>query len=335
MLKLFQSIFGGGEARGEYPESLIEAAIERAVDGTDPRLRHLPRYQKLLRASVIHAMDHVIALVDDLPAPQPADRTDYDGDLRLRTLFTSAKRMSELFANDMAMRKYRAGSSEGGGKVTALLLAERIEKHVMGMELNGEMLRRDVAQTVMDFRGHRLVDPAVSEDETRRQLKRRAFDHLLSLALQRIAEVESERAGLGHQRALLQRKLAALQQGGWGFDAMDTAPPQPAALQAELAETERQLAAIGAAENTLHAHLDITANLLMEAERQLWGEALELRLDRMNVQREAQDAEARLIGLQELHNARDRRMVTLLIVLNPDELPQPDDFLTAAQRLLG
>jgi hypothetical protein len=28
MLKLFQSIFGGGEETGRYPESLIEAAIE-------------------------------------------------------------------------------------------------------------------------------------------------------------------------------------------------------------------------------------------------------------------------------------------------------------------
>ncbi len=40
-MKLFKSIFGGGEAAGRYPESLIEAAIERAVDGTDSRLRLL------------------------------------------------------------------------------------------------------------------------------------------------------------------------------------------------------------------------------------------------------------------------------------------------------
>ena len=42
MLKLFQSIFGSNEKRGQHPESLIEMAIERAVDGTYPRLRALP-----------------------------------------------------------------------------------------------------------------------------------------------------------------------------------------------------------------------------------------------------------------------------------------------------
>jgi hypothetical protein len=41
MLELFQSIFGGGEQHGSYPESLFEAAIERCVDGTDARLRAL------------------------------------------------------------------------------------------------------------------------------------------------------------------------------------------------------------------------------------------------------------------------------------------------------
>ena len=39
MLKLFQSIFGSNEKPGQHPESLIEMAIERAVDGTYPRLR--------------------------------------------------------------------------------------------------------------------------------------------------------------------------------------------------------------------------------------------------------------------------------------------------------
>lgn len=37
MLKLLQSIFGGNEKHGRYPESLIEMATERVIDGTYPR----------------------------------------------------------------------------------------------------------------------------------------------------------------------------------------------------------------------------------------------------------------------------------------------------------
>ena len=39
MLKLFQTIFGKNDKAGRYPESLIEMANERAIEGTDPRLR--------------------------------------------------------------------------------------------------------------------------------------------------------------------------------------------------------------------------------------------------------------------------------------------------------
>ena len=146
MFDLFQSIFRGGEQQGHYPESLIEAAIERAVDGTDPRLRALFGYRKQLRPPVIHAIDHVVELVDGIPAPLPAGRSDYNADPRLKALFASADRMQEVFGNDAALNEFRGGSGKGAERVIALLLAERVEKNVLGMELAGDLLRRDVAQ---------------------------------------------------------------------------------------------------------------------------------------------------------------------------------------------
>ena len=70
MLKLFQSMFRpGADKLGTYPEDLIERAVERAVDGTDRRLRAVSGYKKSLRPAVIRAIDHVVALVDALPPP--------------------------------------------------------------------------------------------------------------------------------------------------------------------------------------------------------------------------------------------------------------------------
>ncbi|MGB5762896.1 MAG: hypothetical protein WBM58_10155 [Sedimenticolaceae bacterium] len=335
MLKLFQSIFGGGEVQGRYPESLVEAAIERTVDGTDPRLRSLPRYRKQLRPAVLQAVDHVVALVDSFPAAQLADRDGYGHDLRLAALFASAERMFQIFGADPVLREFHADQPGAGGPLFALLLAERVEKKVMGIEMENETLRRDVAQVAVNFRGHRLVDPATTEEEARKQLKRRAFDHLLSLALQRIAEVSKERADLGQQRALLRRKLDTLHNGGWGFDETDKRVDQPAEMQAELEETERQLTALGADDRTLQAHLDITADSLAGAAQQLWAEDLDLHLDQMNIQRDPADRTSRHIRLQELHNARGRRLVTLPVSITPGDLPQQDDFFAAAQRLLG
>ena len=335
MLKLFQSIFGAGEAPGRYPESLIEVAVERAVDCTDPRLRTLPRYRRLLREPVLHAADHVVALVDALPHVQAAGRASYGDDERLTTLFASADRMLQVFAGDSALHDFLASQASKSGTAAVLLLVERIEKHVMGMEMDGEVLRREVAQVAVDFRAHRLVDPTWDEDELRRQLKRRAFDHLLSLALQRIAELRGERADLTRQRTLLRRKLDALNKGQWGFDAGVAEKMDPQALQAELDETERQLAALGTDDRTLFAHMDIVIDILSHAGRQMWAEPVQLHLDRMNVQRGADEATVRQVDLQELHNARGRRLVMLPLAITLDDLPHRDDLLAAAQRVLG
>lgn len=214
------------------------------------------------------------------------------------------------------------------------MLAERVEKNVLGMELAGANLRRDVAQVSVGFRNHRLVDVAGSEDETRRLLKRRAFDHLLTLALARIAETRSGRVDLARQRDVLRHKLATLEQGGWSFSGAAAEPPSPASLQAELAEIDARLREMGPAEGELERSLDLVAELLRDSARQLWIETLAMRLDSMNIARTAQDADARDVVLPELHSASGRRNVLTLIVLDPAELPPPENRLDTAYRYL-
>jgi hypothetical protein len=335
MLKLFQSIFGGGEERGHYPESLIDAAIERAVDGTDPRLRALSGYKKQLRPNIIRAIDHVVALVDNIPAPISAGRSGYSADPRLAALFASPDHMLEMFSNDAALNEFRASPAGGAGRVIALLLAERIEKNVLGMELNNDRLQREVAQVSVSFRNHRLLEPANDEADTRRQLKRRAFDHLLTLALARVAEVQGKHAELTRQRALLQRKLKALERGGWSFEAVEGGRPDPESLNAELQEIETELTNLGIDTDVLQSRMDIVTGLLGQAGQQLWAEDIVMHLDRMNIQRDERDASARRIALQELRNARGQRLVMLLVSLTPGELPQREDVISAAERYLG
>ena len=96
-MKLFQSIFGGGETRGGYPESLIDLATERAVDGADARIRLLPGYRKRLRKPIIQAIDHVVALVDAIHEPLSAGARDHGEEPCLAAVFSSAGDMLDLF----------------------------------------------------------------------------------------------------------------------------------------------------------------------------------------------------------------------------------------------
>ena len=107
-MKLFHSIFGGGETRGRYPETLLREANERAVDGTDTRLRLVPGYRRHLREPVIHAIDHVVALVDAIPSPLVADRRGYSAEPRLAAVFASAAAMLDMFGRDTALATFLA-----------------------------------------------------------------------------------------------------------------------------------------------------------------------------------------------------------------------------------
>ena len=97
MFRLFQSIFGKNDAPpgGLLSDSLVQAAIERAVDGTDLRMRILPGYAKKLREPVVHAIGHVIALVQRLVPPVEATASAREHSPALSAVFTSATRTTE------------------------------------------------------------------------------------------------------------------------------------------------------------------------------------------------------------------------------------------------
>ena len=334
-MKLFQSIFGGREVVGRYPDTLIEMAIERAVDGTDPRLRLVTGYRKRLRGPVVHAIDQVVALVDGIPASLAAGPEGYRNDVRLPALFASIDDMLQVFGRDRALSDYLASpEGQGAESVSALLLARREERNILGMDLVGDQVRRDVAQVSVSFAGHHLLEPRTSEEESRRFLKRRAFDHLLALALAQIAEVRVERADLKRQRELLQRQLQAMKRGTLSFDRPQAGQSDEAGLQAELDAVSAQLAGLGADTDVLAAHLEIVAEQLGQAEHQVWSDQIELCLGPMNIRQAPGDPSTRRILLQEIHSARAGCAVMLPVVISPRDLPRQEDLVSAAERYL-
>ena len=319
MLKLFQSIFGRESKTGSaWPETLVEAVIERAVDGTDPRLRALGGYRKRLREPALATIDHVMRLVDELPAPLAATAENYRNDACLRSMFASPERMFEVIGRDQNLEAALRAGPSAGKPFTALLMTRMSEKHTLGIDLEDEVLKRDVQQTIVSFDGHRLIDPCADAAETRRLLKRRAYDHILAQVLEAMARRRTTRTGLAGQRELLQRKSAALEGAGWSFEAGgDKAPPDAAALESELARIEEELGKLGPDSVTLDAHLDMLAEALAAPAKRLWVEERSMILDHRNVLRMQADSVARELQLRELHDGRGTRMVALLLDIDP------------------
>jgi hypothetical protein len=313
MFKLFSSIFGATTTQQgiAIPESLLQAAIERALDGTDPRMRILPGYAKILRAPVMHAIEHVVAMVDALPPPVQASKEGREQSAALSAIFTSATRMDEILSRDSSLRDYLA-SANPQADVTGLLVVERNEKTGFGYALVDDKLMNDVQQTTVSFDEHRLVDLAASEEELRRLLRRRAFDYLLSVALGHVSEQRDEREKLTQQRALLRVKLEILQKGGSGFS-RDMGPQDREALQKRLDEVETQLDALGPVHEVLQNNLAIVAEVLSEAEKHFRGEEKNLRIDQHYVLHNDTDTSVPAIPFRDVCDSDGKRATLLLL----------------------
>jgi len=97
MLHFLSFVFAAKPERSAGPDkALIERAIERVVDGTDPRLRGLGNYRKRLHTAVEKAVVHVSDMVDALPEPVEISRRTYSTDPRLRSFFCSASHLQEV-----------------------------------------------------------------------------------------------------------------------------------------------------------------------------------------------------------------------------------------------
>lgn len=314
MLKLFANIFGAtADAGTTLPADLVEAAIERVVDGTEPRLRIVSGYGRALRKPVIHAAHHIIALIDSLPPPVLLDRASLAAQPEFAALCYSLERMEQLLARDAAMAEFRAANAGAPGPVTAALVAHRTEKRGLGYgELEGRTVQ-DVPRTIAGFEQHALVAIAASETESRRLMKRRALDHLLSLALSQITQCKDERKLLSERSALLRSKLKIMQRGG--SLTQFTGAEERVALQARLEDLEQQLAQLGAPEDVLSGNLAIVVDVLSNASKHLWLENKALFLDRFYVVHDKPAASAPKVVFNELRNSEGGQVTVQMIMI--------------------
>lgn len=338
MFHLLHSIFSPKAAPRD--EAIIQAAIERVIDGTDSRLRLLSGYKKKMHAAVAGAVEYVVELVDSLPPSVEMGPANYSTDPRLKAFFVSPEHLREVIGASRAVCDHlQTTQGSPSDRVHCLLSLGRSEKHVLGMELQDGVVLRDVAQTVVNFSDHLVVAVTGSETETRRELKKRAFDHLIQMALQNLVAARGRKLELAKQRTLLQNKLSAIRAGRAGLEpllgATDQSRPDLAAIQEQVAFIEAELLQLGADSVTLDHHLKQIVTILGNARGHLHLEHVSVTLDTMGVKRNEQaGVPTRTLFLDEAVGANRRRIVMLGHFARAD-VPAQRDFFQEASRYLS
>jgi hypothetical protein len=341
MLRFLSSLFkpSAGEA-GAPDRAMIEAATERAIDGTDPRLRALGNYRKRLREPVEQAARHIIALVDGLPPAVEISRCRYGADPRLRAFFVSAEHLQEVLGGMNTVRDYLQGVSDPLPEaIFGLLTLAWQERTVLGTEQHGEIVRRDVKQQAVSFFDHRFVSAAASEADARWEMKKRGYDYPLKVALEKLLATRSKRGELKREQQLLNRKLAAMKAGNWGLEGVfapaETETHEPDVLEAQIEAVEKELLELGSDTESLQRSLAELTGVLGQPAHWLSRREVPMRLNFMGIRVEKDSGEAsNSLDLVELYSASGEHRIVPPGYIPRTDLPEPPDFFKAAQPYL-
>jgi hypothetical protein len=330
---------GGAASDGERRRHpALREAIDLVVTGTEPRLRGVSNYGRKLAPAVARMLEYFDACGAWLAAPVAVSAAAWSADPLVRTLFASPGELQELFSASKELRAFFQAHPECPEAYVGLG-ATRVERRTLGMALSGEVLQREVAQTLVSFADYRVFGACASEAELRRSVERRGFGFLIGEALEQIVEEQNCRLGLEHEQHMLDLKLKALEHKRGAADSLLGASGELDAQIGELrARAQRGRHTLGEARASLATLEDYVAHIcdvLGRPERYMTQERVTLRVNRMNVKVESPDEPGDELTFSEVTiGRRPPRVVVLARYPRADLLPERDRF-DEAQRLFG
>jgi len=285
--RLINRLLGG--LNGSYErldEQDIEKAIDIIIEETDPRLCLVIGYKRKLRKPVIRSLVYVKRLITRIPGAFEVNRRNYGSDPQISALFGSADGIDELIGHSMVLKKYFEENPDQA-MVYVPMAMKRTEKTVLGMELSGDIVRRDVAQVAVNFSDHWLGICGSSESELRDLLRWRGIHNLAITALEHIVRLKMKTSELEKQRALLKKKLRNLQAQHRGLDALTATTADEIedrqVLTRHLEEAEGQLREAHANPDTLEDYLAEVCRVFDHPSRHLQVNPGSVRVNRMNI----------------------------------------------------
>ncbi len=289
MAGYFNSLFARVQRPGgQAASATLRAAVERVIDGVDPRLRLVRRYQHTLRRPVDLAIQYLAESVETLPPAIPFDRYHVTMDPRLRALFLGPDHLLETLSSSPDVRDYlQQAAGPPPPELFVALRAERTERTNFGIALEADRLLWDVPRTTVSFHNHSITFPAAAESETRRQIQQRAFDDLIEIVRFRLASARARRLLLEYQqRRLLQRQAQASGTGELIWNDQGITPPVAwldGSDERKLREIMDELKRLRGDLATLFEQLALVAGMLVEVREHLRIHRVTMTLDLMNV----------------------------------------------------
>ena len=331
MLKLLKSITGFFSSKNTTPLPFdtgysVDDAIERVIDGIETKLRLVPAYRKKIQQEVIVSLEYINRLVEQIPGPINVSRQTFVSDPEVRSYFATTDVLQDTFSCGSELQAFFEQQENSSSKqCCALMCVNKEEKKIMGMTLEGEMIRRDVPQTAINFFDYKILSPAIDEKDVRSGIKKCIFDGLITYALQQIVSIKTESRDLINRRRILHTQLRARQAQGSGLTKLLTQAhlesEQPAELAAQLKEIEKRLKNMTGDMDVFSFYLEVIRKIFSQPEKFIRLNVASLRLSDMCIIVDADSAQpANDVCFTEIEIANVLKRVITIVRYNRDDI---------------
>ncbi|BBF86085.1 hypothetical protein DLM_2478 [Aquitalea magnusonii] len=203
----------GLDAASKQKKADLLQAIETVITGCDGRLKLLPGYQQRLLPGIGQTLDYLAGLPWQRIPPLELSLRSFATDRRLGLLFSSPLSLLLCLKGSAPLQAFFLSASQGD-EAWAIMSMCKSENVRFGMvEHNGEICS-DVAQQVVSFDQHRLIDPSASAEDLQQSTRHRGLAVLVAVIDRRIKLLQQMRLDLQAELGQIQLKLATFGHAG-------------------------------------------------------------------------------------------------------------------------
>jgi hypothetical protein len=340
--RIASALFGGGGPPADQAadNQLVAEVIEAVVDAVEPRIRLQSRYQQKLDGCVRRSIAHLRTMAAVLPEPMVLARAAWSSDPHVNAFFATPDDVPQSLGRSRELRAFFADpANRDVPEAYALLAMKKVERTVYAPQLQGEVLRHDVAQITVSFSDHHLIAPGATLVATRVDVGRRILQRLAQVALSRIIELDMKAAELEQRKAYLGARLRMLH---LARDGMEGLVSDPASIAAQIDEVERDLGKTvdgyietKASLATLDAYTHHVEDVFSHPEQHLSLVSTPLRVNRMGIRVEDDSGgPVNDLTLAELSIGADFRVVIAVVRCARSEMPPEESRLAHGERYL-
>jgi hypothetical protein len=270
---------------GAADRARVDDAVERIL-ALGPHLRNARRCGTRLETAVSTALGHVDGIVAAIPPPHEASAAAWSSDPYIHAFFASPDSVAPVLSRSRDLHAFFE-QNPGLQEAHAVLGMAMREKHMLGVALEGETLRRDVIQETVGFSDHQVRICGRSEPALREEIVRRMIIQLGLQGMARYSAQQEQRGLLERERALLRTRLQLLERKGVGVGALvggeHVGADELVRLQDEIAANEDTLAQLGLRSEALDRELDQVCAVLQAPAGHLSLQTRRCVLNKMNV----------------------------------------------------